>query len=82
MSLMKMRERQKQSPAAKEFRKRPSRGRAILFSALGVAMCAVAIRIFIADNILVAALIVALSALPFAISYNHWRRLKSEQDKG
>ena len=81
MSLMKMRERQKQSPAAEEFRKPPSRGRAILFAVLAVATCAVAIKIFIAGNTLFAALLVALSALPFALSYDQWRRLKSRQDK-
>ena len=81
MSLMKMRERQKQSPAAREFRKPPSRGRAILFAVLAVAMCAVAIRVFVLGNTWFAALVLVLAALPSALSYDHWRRLRLQQNR-
>ncbi len=80
MSLMKMREQQKQSPAAKEFRKPPSRGRAVLFAVITVATWAVAIWIAVEGNLLFASLVVALSGLPFALSYSHWRRLRLRQE--
>ena len=76
MSLMKMRERQQKSPAAKEFRRRPTKGRAILFAAIAVVLAGTALGIFVGGNRVVAGLFLLGAVLSSALSYNHGRGLR------
>ena len=50
MSLMKVRERQQKSPAAKEFRRVPNQGRAVLFAGAALVLAGAAVWIFVGDD--------------------------------
>ena len=77
MSLMKIRQRQKRSPAAKEFRRTPSQGRAILFAGAAVVLAGAAVWIFVGGNRLVAGLLLLGAVVSTALSYNNWRGLRN-----
>ena len=77
MSLMKIRERQKRSPAGKEFTRPPSRGRALLLGGLALLLAGAAIWVFVEGNELVAGLVLLGAVLSAAMSYSHWRRLSA-----
>lgn len=76
MSLMKMRERQKESPAAKEFRKPPSRGRAGWFGIASVVLAAAAIAAYVLVNVWVAAALILGAAVSGALSWHHARAIR------
>lgn len=79
MSLMKVRERQQKSPAAKEFRRVPNQGRAVLFAGAALVLAGAAVWIFVGDDQLVAGLLLPGVVVSSALSYNH-RRGSRNQD--
>jgi hypothetical protein len=67
---------QKDSGAAKAFRRPATRGRMLLFSLLSTVAAAMAVFIFLEGSTLVAMGSLAIAAVLGAVAYDNWRRLE------